>query len=160
MIAWVLWFFVVLHLFLLDGVLAGVSDLFPDMALAIALYCALYARPTALPGLLLCAAVSRSVLVDGGAALHLLILGIPVAVLLPMRALFSKISVLWPCLASGFLAFVMPRVAGLLYRVADDGVPWGSLTGLQIFVAVCLVPAITQGLRMLPPLSLLQEDRQ
>src|SRR5690606_11246979 len=123
MIAWVLWFFAVLHLFLLEGWFAGWTSLAPDLSLAVALFCPLYARPDALPGLLLCAALSRSILAEGTAAQQLLILGVPVAVLLPLRVVFSKGSVLWPCLASGFLAFTAPRITGLLYRVTGEGVP-------------------------------------
>ncbi len=47
MIAWLLWFFLALHLFLLDGLCASASDLLPDLALVVALFCTLYARPTA-----------------------------------------------------------------------------------------------------------------
>ena len=160
MLGWLLWFFVALHVFLLDGFLAGLSDLIPDLALSVALFCALYARPTALPGLLLCAAVSRSVLAEGSAALHLLILGMPVAVLLPLRVLFVKGAVLWPCIASGFLAFFMPRVAGLLHRVTGDGVAARPLDGLEIFVAMCVVPLFTWLLRSVPPLSLFQDQHE
>ena len=122
MIAWVLWFFVALHLFLLDGLLVSVSDWSPDLSLAVGLFCVLYARPSALPGILLCAALSRSVLLEGSAAIHLLTLGLPVAVLLPLRVVFSKRSLIWQCLASGFLAFMIPRLGGLLFRVTGDGV--------------------------------------
>lgn len=160
MIGWLLWFFVALHVFLLDGYFAGISDLIPDLGLAVALFCALYARPSALPGLLLCAAVSRSVLAEGSAALHLLILGMPVAVLLPLRGVFFKGAILWPCIASGFLAFFMPRVAVLLHRLTGDGVAARPLDGLEIFVAMCVVPVLTWLLRSVPPLSLFQEQRQ
>jgi hypothetical protein len=158
MIAWLLWFFLALHLFLLDGLLAGLTDVVPDLSLAVALFCSLYARSRALPGLLLCAALSRSVLMEGNAALHLLILGVPVAVLLPLRSVFSRGSVLWPCLASGFLAFVMPRLSGLLFRLTGDGGPALPMTGFEIFIAMCAIPVFTLALRSLPPLSLFQED--
>lgn len=160
MIAWVLWFFLALHLFLLDGFLVGVSQWFPDLSLTVGLFCVLYARPSALPGILICAALSRSVLLDGSAASHLLILGLPVAVLLPLRVVFSKTSVLWQCLASGFLAFMMPRLTGLLFRVTGEGVLGTEVSSLDIFVAMCVVPVFTWLLRSLPPLSMLQESRQ
>jgi hypothetical protein len=160
MIGWLLWFFLALHLFLLDGLLSGWSESIPELSLAVALFCALYARPEALPGLLLCAALSRAVLLEDSAAAHLLILGIPVAVLLPMRGVFSRGSVLWPCLAAGFLAFVMPRVGGLLFRLTGDGAPGVPLTGFEIFLAMCLVPVATLLLRLVPPLSLFEERRQ
>lgn len=159
MIAWVLWFFLALHLFLLDGFLISVSDWFPDLSLTVGLFCVLYARPSALPGILLCAALSRSVLLEGSAASHLLILGLPVAVLLPLRAVFSKRSVVWQCLASGFLAFMIPRLAGLLFRVTGEGVGGTDVSSLDIFVAMCVIPVFTWLLRSLPPLSMLQEGR-
>jgi len=159
MIAWVLWFFVALHLFLLDGLLVSVSDWSPDLSLAVGLFCVLYARPSALPGILLCAALSRSVLLEGSAAIHLLTLGLPVAVLLPLRVVFSKRSLIWQCLASGFLAFMIPRLGGLLFRVTGDGVAAVDVSSLDIFVAMCVVPVFTWLLRSLPPLSMLQERR-
>ena len=160
MIGWLLWFFVALHLFLLDGWLASLTPWIPDLSLAVGLFCAIYARPAALPGLLLCAALPRSVLVEGSAAAHLLILGIPVAVLLPLRGWFSRGSILWPCVASGFLAFVSSRLASFLFRITGDGSGVPALTGFEIFAAMCLVPLITWLLRSVPPLSLFQEDRQ
>lgn len=160
MIAWVLWFFLALHLFLLDGFLVGVSHWFPDLSLVVGLFCVLYARPSALPGILICAALSRSVLLEGGAASHLLILGLPVAVLLPLRVVFSKRSLLWQCLAAGFLAFMVPRLTGLLFRLTGEGVAGMDVTSLDIFVAMCVVPVVTWLLRSLPPLSMLQESRQ
>ena len=160
MVAWLLWVFVALHLFLLDGVLGRVSTLIPETGLAIGLFCAVYARPMVLPALLLGAALPRSVLVEGSAALHLLALGVPVAVLLPLRSIFSRGSLLWPCLAAGFLSFIVPRLAGLLHRVSGEGVAVDPPSALQIFAAMCLVPVVTWVLRSLPPLSLFAEDRQ
>lgn len=160
MIAWLLWFFLALHLFLLDGYLSGLTDAVPELSLAVALFCGLYARPSALPGLLLCAALSRSVLMEGSAASHLLILGTPVAVLLPMRGVFSRGSMLWPCLASGFLAFFVPRLGGLLFRLTGEGWPGVPLSGFEIFLAMCVVPLITLLLRAVPPLSMFEESRQ
>ena len=158
MIAWVLWFFLALHLFLLDGFLTGLWEWLPDFSLVIGLFCVLYARSSALPGILICAALSRSVLLEGSAASHLLVLGLPVAVLLPLRVVFSKGSVLWQCLAAGFLAFMAPRLTGLLFRITGDGVPGLDVSSLDIFLAMCLVPVFTRLLRSIPPLSMLQES--
>ncbi|MHC4851655.1 MAG: hypothetical protein ACYTKC_00310 [Planctomycetota bacterium] len=164
MIAWILWLFVALHLFLLDGflkqvlVLPGGLPVAPDLTVCIGLFLGLFARPSALPGLLFCAALSRSVFLPGSVFWHMLVLGIPVALLLPLRVVFSQRSPLWQCAAAGFLAYVMPRLAGLLFRLTAQGDAMVHTTAADVFVAMCLVPMMTWVLRALPPLSLFEEE--
>lgn len=159
MIPWLLWFFLSLHLFLLDGLLAARLPSCPDLALCVALFCALHARPQLLAGILFCAALSRSVLMEGGLCSHLLLLGIPVALLLPLRGLFAPNSLVWPSVAAGFLAFALPRLAGLLHRVTQEALSPGMPSGVQILLAMVLVPLFTALLRRLPPLRLFEEER-
>lgn len=158
MIPWLLWFFLSLHLFLLDGFLAARLPACPDLALCVALFCALHARTQLLAGVLFCAALSRSVLMEGGLCAHLLLLGIPVAVLLPLRGLFAAHSLLWPSVAAGFLAFALPRLAGLLHRITDEVLTTAPPTGLQILLSMVLVPLVTALLRRLPPLRMFEEE--
>ena len=163
MIGWVLWLFVALHLYLLDGflkqllVLPGGLTLAPDLTVCVGLFLALFARSSALPGLLFCAALSRSVFLPGSVFWHMLVLGLPVALLLPLRVVFSTRSPVWQCAAAGFLAYVMPRWAGLLFRLTAQGDQMAYTTAAEVFVAMCLVPLMTWLLRALPPLSLFEE---
>ena len=95
MIAWLLWPFVALHLFLLDGFLKqvlvspGGVTLGPDLTVCIGLYLALFARHRSLAGLLCLAALARSVFLPGSLFWHMLALGLPVALLLPLRVVLS-----------------------------------------------------------------------
>ncbi len=157
MIAWILWFFMALHLFLLTGWLSTWHPMMPDFGLALSLYLALFARSSALPGLLFCAALSRSVLMEGNLSMHILVLGIPIAVLLPMRRVFSGRSGLWQCLVAGFLAISQPRLSAWLFQLTDQGVLGEGVTALDIVLAMCMLPLAAWGLRSLPPLSLFQE---
>ena len=58
MIAWGVWFFVALPLFLLDSWLAATVWPVPGLTFALCLFLALHARASALPGLLICAALA------------------------------------------------------------------------------------------------------
>jgi len=157
MVVWVLWFFAALPLFLLDGWLAGRLWPVPNLTFAFCLFLGLHARPSALPGLLVCAALARSVTIGGDAALHVLILGIPTSVLLPLRVLFYRRHVLWQCAAAGFLALTVPKVTAFLGRFAETAPPVGSVTLSQILWAFALVPPACWLLRVLPPLSAFRE---
>ena len=153
MIRWVVWFFAVLPVFVLDGWLVRVLWPVPALTLAVGLFLGLSARLAALPGLLLCAALARSVLVPGDAALHVLVLGIPVAVLVPLRAVFSRRHLLWQGAAAGFLALSVPAVTNFMGRfVATAPVP--VATGWeQILWAAVLAPPSAWLLSRVPPLS-------
>lgn len=162
-LGWVLWLFVALHLFLLDGalkqllVLPGGLELAPDMTVCLALFLGLFARHRALPGLLFCAALSRSVFLPGQVFWHILVLGLPVAMLLPLRVVFSARSPLWQCAAAGFLAYLLPRLGGVLFRLTGQGDAPPHTHAAEVFVAMCLVPLMTWALRAVPPLSLFEE---
>ena len=157
MIAWGVWFFVALPLFLLDSWLAAAVWSVPGLTFALCMFLGLYARVSALPGLLLCAALARSVLVGGDAALHVLILGIPVSVLVPLRLVFYRRRILWQCVAAGFLALTVPRVTVFLGRFAEAPPSVAPVGWEQILWAVALVPGLTWMLQHTPPLSSFRE---
>ncbi|MCA8954465.1 MAG: hypothetical protein KDC87_00235 [Planctomycetes bacterium] len=159
MMVWALWWFGVLHLLLLDGYVSRLTGWLPAPALAVPLFCVLFARPGALPGLLAGAALARSVLLEGNAAVHVLILGVPVAALLPFRTVFAPGSILWQALASGFLAFMLPRVASLLFRITGEGAPVSPATSLEILLAMCVVPLWTRLLRAVPPMRTFEDEQ-
>ncbi len=157
MIAWVLWFFMALPLFLLDGWFSGFETLpMPDLTLALCLFMAMHARPASLPGLLIFAGLARTVVLDGDAALHILALGIPVAVLVPARVMFFRRHALWQCLAAGFLTLALAKVGALLGRFADGEIA-ASVSFVDVMWAMLLVPPAAWILRSLPPLSRFRE---
>lgn len=162
MIAHAVWFGLALPFFLLDAWLARVAAA-PDLSLVLALFCGLFARPSALPGLLLCGALARSVVAPGSLALHLLVLGIPVALLVPLRLWLFRRRLLLQLAAVAFLAHALPALAVYLARfpgagLAGSGVPadpgTGSLLGLL------LVAPATWLLCTLPPWRQFVERRE
>lgn len=158
MIRWLVWFLLVPQLFLLAGWLraAGAPPL--DLTVALALHCGLFAPPRALPGLVLGIAMAR-VVVDGaaGLAVQVLVVGLPVALLLPLRALLFGQRWLWQWLGTALLALGIPRLDGLfsaLFAGVGQGPP---VAGMQVVWSVLLLPPTLWLLRRLPPLRWFQE---
>lgn len=84
----VLWFFVSAWWFLADGWLAWVMGAWRvDLVVAFCVFAALTARAAALPWLVLCAGLARALTVGGAAPVHVLLLGLPIACLFPLRQL-------------------------------------------------------------------------
>ena len=108
----------------------------------------------------LCAGLARGVLLPGDAALHVLVLGVPVAVLLPARAVFFRGSTVLQCVAAAFLAVSTPKIAALLGRVTDQAPTALSVTIADVIWAALLVPPATWLLRRLPPLAQFQETSE
>lgn len=157
MISWVLWCFLVLHLFILEGAVSLWFGPALDLGVALCLYMALFARPGVVPALLISTALARAALVPGSAGLHVLALGIPVAVLLPLRGILSRRFYLWQCAVTAFLAATQPGLVMLLGRVTGEEIPLQGLSAGRLFQAMLLVPPLVLGLRSLPPLSRFQE---
>ncbi len=152
-VAWIVWFFLAPHLFWLDRVVSGTIVAPLDIGLGLAFVFALFARASALPGLLLGAAVGRALAFDGAIALHFLAIGLPVAGLFPLRGVFFRGSVFWQGAAAVFLALAVPRVAQFFARItvgATDAIDFPSAFGL--FCSAILVPPLAWCLRQLPPL--------
>lgn len=146
------WFLVGLHLSILQGWVAAHGWPWIDAGAALALFLGFHARIRAIPALLVAAGVARGVLLVGGPALHVLALGIPVAVLLPMRAVFFRRQPVWQVVAAAFLVVAVPRVgmflAGLLQRPPPPPAPGAW----HVLAAAVLVPAMVAVLMRLPPL--------
>jgi hypothetical protein len=163
-ISHVLWFLVALPFFLLDGWLAAAVPRAPDLALALGLFCGLFARPAALPAILASAALARSVVAPGGLALHLLVLGIPVAVLVPVRLWLFRRRLLLQLAAAAFLAFAVPALALWLARFAGAGIAGdagaGTLGRSASLPAVLAVLPLTWLLCALPPTRGFVERRE
>ncbi|MEM7205888.1 MAG: hypothetical protein AAF628_36880 [Planctomycetota bacterium] len=157
MICWVLAFYVPFGLLVLDGWLAHLLLEVPVLTLALCMFLALQARASAVPGLLVCTALARSVLVGGDAALHVLTLGLPVAALVPLRGVFFFGHLLWQAAAAAFLVLALPVAAALIARLVDDAPPIAGVGGAQLACAILCVPPATWLLGALPPFSLLRE---
>lgn len=156
MIAWLLAFFVPLPLFL--GMAAARSHVpeLPGADLLLCLFCAVHARSRTVAGLVLCAATARAVVEGGGLALHVLTLGVPVAVLLPLRGLFYR-HVPWQCAASAVLAVALTRFGSLLGEVLNRPAAGAVLQWSHVLWAVLLAPPLVAVLRRLPPFPAFQE---
>jgi hypothetical protein len=153
MIAWVAWFFVAPWLFVLDGVVAAWLPYRPDLGIALCLVFAADVRPRALPGALLCAAVGRSLLHVGDAALHFLAFGVPVAVLLPLRIVFFRRSVAWQAASAAFLAITVPKAGAFFAGISGQVAVPADVTVASVLVAMVGVPVVAWLLRSIPPLS-------
>ena len=96
---WVLWFLLAPQTWLLGGVWrdAGLPPF--EVGVLACLHLAFFAERAAVPWLLLGMAIGRCLVDEATLPLHLLVLGIPVAVLLPLRTLFFGQSLVWQVLA-------------------------------------------------------------
>ncbi len=152
MIRWLLWFFLAPPLLVLDAWLRARSGWAPDLTLALCSFAALQVRQRALPGVLFCMALARSVVEPGGMAVHVLLLGIPIAALLPLRILFYRRELVVQVLAAAFLALALPHLTGFLARLAPDAGLSLEQTRRNLLAAMILVPPVAFGLAALPPL--------
>ncbi|MCC6669954.1 MAG: hypothetical protein IT458_02755 [Planctomycetes bacterium] len=156
-LAFVVWVALVLHLYLLDGVLAAHVGVLLDAQILLGLYLALFVRPGWIPPLLVAAGLCRSVLVEGDTALHVLVLGIPVAALVPFRRVFARHHVLWNCVATILLGVALPRVGGLLVPLAPGAAAVPAPALADLLVLAVTMPLALAALRRLPPFRTFQE---
>lgn len=157
-LSWLVWLFVAPQLFWVDHLLADTFADGLDFPLAVAFVLALFVRTSALPGLLFCTALGRSLFDDGGIALHFLSLGLPIAALIPLRSVFFRGSILWQAAAAAFLAIAVPRVFAFfaaLSGVGGEAVMRSSMWAVAW--ALVFVPMLGQLLRRLPPLRAFTE---
>ena len=157
MIGWFLWFFTGPYVVLVDGALRSWLPIPLDVGTAVCLVFALFARSSALPGLILCLALGRALFAEGDVALHFLSIGVPIAALLPLRIAFFERSAIVQVPAAAFLAMMVPRVAILFAELSGQAVapPASGLVAVTV-TAVC-APLIAAGLRRVPPLSIFVE---
>lgn len=151
-----MWSVLVLHLFLLDVWVAERFGAWLPLPAAVCVYCALFADARALPVVLLPAAAARALMLESPLPVEILALGVPVALLLPLRPwLHQAVAYQW---AAGFLAVVaLPRLSMLFSRVAGGALVTPSVPWWEAVVAVLLVPLCVAGIRRLPPLNRLQQ---
>jgi hypothetical protein len=96
----------------------------------------------------------------GGAAVHLLALGIPIAALFPLRRLAAHGVVAWHVGGAGLLAVLLPRLAALVARLQESGPPPPPSPGLRAIAwSMVAVPLAALLLRRLPPIWFFREQQ-
>lgn len=150
---WLLWFVLVPQLFLLAGWLGQSGWPWLDLGAVLCLYLALFARAGALPGLLLGAAVGRAVVDEASVAVQVLVLGIPVAALLPLRPLFYRNHLWWQVAATALFAIMVPKLCGLCGDWFDQPSASSALHWWRVAGTAGLGPLLLLPLRHLPPMA-------
>jgi hypothetical protein len=149
----VLWFFVSLWWFLADAWLARAAAGFAvDLGVAFCLFAALSARASALPWLVLCAALARALVCGGAACVHVLLLGVPIAALFPLRRAALP-HWLVAILAAAILAAALPGLSALAQRLAEGAPPpLPRASWLSLLWTMGTAPIAAAVLGRLPPL--------
>jgi hypothetical protein len=148
---WFWWFVLAPFAFVLGGLWcdAGLPPI--DVAVLVCAWLALFAHRTALPGLLLGAAVGRALVDEATLPVQILVLGVPVAVLVPLRGLVSGQHWLFQVATAAGCAVCVPKLAGLCGRLFDQPSASATLVAMDVVWAAALVPLALFVLRRLPP---------
>jgi hypothetical protein len=154
---WILWYALAPQSFLLAGFWrdAGLPPL--DMAVLGCLFLAFCADRRALPWLLLGLCLGRCLVDEASLPVQLLVLGIPVAVLLPLRTLLFGQSWLWQSLAAALGAVVVPKLAGLCGQVFDQPSASAQVDWQSVLWSGLLMPPLLWLVRRLPPFAAFEE---
>lgn len=148
---WFWWFLLVPQGFLLAGVWRDVGLPPFDMAVLACLFLALMADRQAMPWLLLGAALGRALIDEASLPVQILVLGVPVAVLLPLRSLFFARAFSLQVLAAVVCAVAVPKMAGLCGQWFDQPSVAAALDGWSVLWSAVLLPPLLALLRRLPP---------
>ena len=156
---WALWFLLAPHTFLVAGLWrdAGLPPI--DASVLVCLFLAFFADRRAVPWLLLGCALGRAIVDEASLPVQILVLGVPTAVLLPMRTLFFGQRWLWQAVAAAACAVAIPRLAGLFGRLFDQPSASAHLDGMAVIWAALLLPPLLWLVRHLPPFLAFAEDR-
>ncbi|MCU0865294.1 MAG: hypothetical protein MUC36_16045 [Planctomycetes bacterium] len=154
---WCLWFLLAPQTFLVAGLWqdAGLPPL--DMAVLACLYLSFFAERRALPWLLLGLALGRCLVDEATLPVQVLVLGVPVAVLLPLRTLFFGQHWLWQAVAAALCAIAVPKLAGLCGRLFDQASATARLEASAVLWAALLLPPLLFVVRRLPPFRAFEE---
>jgi hypothetical protein len=156
---WLVWLLLVPQPFLVAGWLGQSGWPQIDYGAVLCLFLLLYAEPVALPGLLLGAAVGRGLIDEASVPLQLLILGVPLAVLMPLRRLFYRDQLWWQVLATSAFAVAIPKLAGLFGVWFDQPSASAQLSWMKVLWTGLFGPVALFFLRLLPPFSVFAERR-
>ncbi|MBL8733757.1 MAG: hypothetical protein JNN13_15405 [Planctomycetes bacterium] len=148
---WFWWFLLAPQGFLLAGVWrdAGLPPI--DMAVLACLFLALVADRRALPWLLLGVALGRAMVDEASLPVQILVLGVPVALLLPLRGLAFRQPWLLQAFGAVLAAIAVPKLTGLCGQWFQQPSSSAHLDGLTIVWAVLLLPPLLWLVQRLPP---------
>lgn len=155
---WLLWFLLVPQAFLLEGLWRDTGLPSLDANVLVGLFLALFAERRALPWLLLGAAVGRAMVDEARLPVQILVLGIPVAVLLPLRGLVFGQRWILQAFVAAMLAVAIPKLALLCGRWFDQPSQTAGPDPWSVAAAALLVPPLLFVLRALPPLRGFAEE--
>jgi hypothetical protein len=159
MTRWTWWYVLAPQAWLLGGVWrdAGLPPV--DVGAFACMFLAFFADRAAVPWLLLGAALGRALVDEASLPVQLLVLGVPVAVLLPLRSLLFAHR--WDCqaLAAATCAIVLPKLAGLFGRWFDQPSASASLHVPTVLWSALLLPPLLALARRLPPCRAFEEVR-
>lgn len=154
---WLWWFLLAPQGHLLAGVWrdAGLPPF--DMSVLWCLFLALFAERAAVPWLLLGAALGRALVDEASLPVQILVLGVPVAVLLPLRGFFVAKRWVWQALGAAACAYVIPKLAGLFgqWFAQPSASAWLDLA--VVAWSALLAPPLLLLCRQLPPCRAFEE---
>ncbi|MBL8753476.1 MAG: hypothetical protein JNK15_09260 [Planctomycetes bacterium] len=156
---WLLWFLLAPQTFLLAGLWHDVGLPAFEIGALACLHLALFAERRSVPWLLLGLAMGRALVDDASLPIHLLVLGIPVAVLLPLRTVLPGAWLPLQVAVALLYAVAIPKLSLLLGVVFAQPTAAGRLDGGVVAWSAVLVPALLVGLRRLPPWAAFEEVR-
>ena len=156
---WLWWFVLAPQTFLLAGFWrdAGMPPL--DVAVLVCLFLAFFADRRAVPWLLFGAALGRALVDEASLAVQILVLGVPVAVLLPLRGLFFGQRWLWQAIAAAACAVAVPKLAGFFGHLFHQPSASAQLDGYSVMWAALLLPPLLWVVRRLPPFAAFEEQQ-
>jgi hypothetical protein len=154
---WLVWFVLAPQAFLLAGLAASFGVPLLDCGALVCMFCALFADVRLLPGLLLGAAVGRAMVDEASIPVQILVIGVPIALLLPMRPLFDRHHWWWQAMAAAMCSIAVPKLAGLGGLWFDQPSASAQLDFANVLFTAIAGPVLLWPLRRLPPLRALTE---
>ncbi len=157
MTRWLCWLLLGPQLFLLWRWLQDLGAPPLDVSVLVCLHLAFFAERRAVPWLLLGAAFGRALVDDAAVPVQILVLGVPVAVLLPLRTWLFGQRWFWQVIAAAFTAVFVPYLALFCGRWFAQPSAGAAVHGWTVFWSALLVPPLLAALRAVPPWSMFEE---
>lgn len=148
---WAWWFLLAPQAHLLAGLWRDLGLPAFDMGVVWCLFLGFFAERRATPWLLLGAAMSRALVDESSLAVQALVLGVPVALLLPLRSLFFGQRWLWVTLAAAGCAFALPRLSAWFGAWFAQPSASAQADGALVLWTAALAAPLLAALRRLPP---------
>jgi len=157
MMRWLLWYLLAPQSFLVLAMVESLGLPTLDGGVLVGLFLVVFAELPALPWLLLGAAMGRAVVDEASLATQILVIGLPVAVLLPLRTVLESRRWIWQMAIAAVIAWVLPELAAFLVRWTGHGLHVAAASPWAPVVAACYAPLLLAMLRWLPPFQAFEE---